>query len=180
MYSKLDVVTPPVDGHNYSYQFDPAVHGTTGPLKISLPQSLLPIDFIGVNASAELPAEFPFNRDFNSGNTIGISWVQSTIYEGARFSSASAFIAPALERPNLEVVVNTLATKLIPTNATSGTPDIRTVELLNSSTSEHQLCLFVTCADGRHADQTFEATAETELILSAGAVKSPHLLLLSG
>ncbi|KZV61898.1 GMC oxidoreductase [Peniophora sp. CONT] len=160
---KLDVVTPPVDGHNYSNQFDPAVHGTTGPLKISLPQSLLPIDALGVQASEELPDEFPFNRDFNSGNTIGISWVQSTIYEGARFSSASAFIAPALKRRNLEVVVNTLVTKLIPTNQTSGTPDIRTIELLNSKTNK-----------------TFEATAKTELILSAGAVKSPHLLLLAG
>lgn len=130
------MVTPPVDGHNYSYQFDPAVHGTTGLLNISLPQSLLPVDFISVNASAELSAEFPFNRDFNSGNTIGISWVQSTIYEGARSSSASAFIAPALQRPNLEVVVNTLATKLIPTKRTNGTPDIRTVELLNSKTSK--------------------------------------------
>ena len=38
----------------------------------------------------------------------------------------------------------------------------------------------MTCADGRHADHTFEATAKIELILSAGAVKSPHLLLLSG
>lgn len=32
----------------------------------------------------------------------------------------------------------------------------------------------------RRVDETFEATAKTELILSAGAVKSPHLLLLSG
>ncbi|VDB94045.1 unnamed protein product [Peniophora sp. CBMAI 1063] len=158
----LDVVTPPVDGHNFSFQFDQSVHGTTGPLKISLPQSLLAVDFIGMNASAELSNEFPFNRDFNSGDPIGISWVQSTIFEGARFSSASAFIAPALQRRNLDVVVNTLATKLIPTGQ-RGTPDVRTVEVLNSRTNE-----------------TFHVTAKAELILSAGAVKSPHLLLLAG
>ncbi|KZV68609.1 GMC oxidoreductase [Peniophora sp. CONT] len=159
----LDVVTPPVDGHNFSFQFDPTVHGTTGLLNISLPQSLLPIDSITMNASAELSVEFPFNRDYNSGNPLGISWVQSTIFEGARFSSASAFIAPALQRPNLEVVVNTQATKLVPTKAASKTPDIRTVELLNLKTNK-----------------TFKATAKNELILSAGAVKSPHLLLLAG
>ncbi|KZV70517.1 GMC oxidoreductase [Peniophora sp. CONT] len=159
----LDVVTPPVDGHNFSFQFDPAVHGTTGLLNISLPQSLLPVDFITMNASAELSDEFPFNRDYNSGDPIGITWVQSTIFEGVRFSSASAFIAPALQRPNLEVVVNTLATNVMSTRKTNGVPDIRTVGLLNSKTNK-----------------TFNATAKNELILSAGAVKSPHLLLLAG
>ncbi|VDC04855.1 unnamed protein product [Peniophora sp. CBMAI 1063] len=162
-FLNLDVVTPPVDGHNISFQFDPAVHGTTGLLNISLPSTLVPVDFISMNASAELSSEFPFNQDYNSGDPLGISWVQSTIFEGARFTSASAFLVPALERPNLEVVVNTLATKLIPTKRTNGTPDIRTVELLNSRTN-----------------RTFQVTAKSELILSAGAVKSPHLLLLAG
>ena len=124
------MVTPPVDGHNFSYQFDPADHGTTGLSNISLPQTIVPLDFITTNASAELSNEFPFNRDYNSGDPLGISWFQRTVYEGARFSSATAFIATALERPNLDVVVNTLATKLIPTSKTpEGTPDIRTVEL---------------------------------------------------
>ena len=88
-----------------------------------------------MNASAELSDEFSFNQDFNSGDPIGISWVQSTIFEGARFSSASAFIAPALKRPNLQVVVNTMSTKLIVTGNTTETPEIRTVELMNSKTS---------------------------------------------
>ncbi|KAL5524154.1 hypothetical protein ACEPAG_8327 [Sanghuangporus baumii] len=160
---KLDKVIPPVDGHNTTGQFDPSVHGQLGHLGISLPGILRPTDDRILEASAQLSTEFPFNLDCNSGNMIGVGWTQSTIANGERDSSAVAYIAPALSRSNLDVLVNTRVTRVIQTGMRHSIPEFRAVEIATSSNSTLQVL-----------------NARREVILSAGAVKSPQILMLSG
>lgn len=64
--------TAPADNHDTLGQFDPAIHGTDGPIFVSLngfPWS----DFEGrvIQTTKELP-EFPFNLDMNSGEPLGV------------------------------------------------------------------------------------------------------------
>ncbi|KAI0033867.1 alcohol oxidase [Vararia minispora EC-137] len=159
----LDRVTPSADGHSTAGQFNPDVHGHTGLLNISLANYFIEPGALSINASHELSSQFPFNLDFNSGNTVGLSYTQQTIYKGARFTSAHGYLAPFFERPNLDVVVNTLVTKVVQTGTHRDVPAFRAVQVYNSSTNT-----------------TTKLTARHEVILSAGAVKSPHLLMLSG
>ena len=90
---QVDNMTAPTDGHNTTGQFNPALHKANGNwntasyrseniahaelllgvVDISVPGVSLAIDPRGLNASQELPQEFPFNLDYNSGDTIGFS-----------------------------------------------------------------------------------------------------------
>ncbi|KAH9921221.1 alcohol oxidase [Epithele typhae] len=166
---KVDNITAPADGHNTTGQYNPAVHRHAadlglGVVDISVPGMFLePIDSIALNTSAELPDEFPFNLDYNSGDTIGFSWAQWTIHDGVRVTSASSYLAQASSRTNLDILVNTRVTKILPVGSCADTPDMRTVEFAQS-------------ADG----PTYNLTASKEVILSAGSIKTPHILMLSG
>lgn len=90
-------------------------------------------------------------------------WAQSTIANGTRQSSAIAYLWPALNRPNLDVLIHTQATRLVQTGRTGSKPIFRSVEF----------------ATGPSAPR-FRATARREVILSAGSVGTPQLLQLSG
>ncbi|KAL5484794.1 hypothetical protein ACEPAI_7436 [Sanghuangporus weigelae] len=160
---KIDKITLPVDGHDITQQFDPSAHGNFGPLRIDLPGTLQPTDDLVLNASTQLSSEFPFNLDYNSGNTIGVGWTQSTIANGVRDSSAVAYIAPVLSRSNLDVLVNTRVTRVIQTGIQSSIPEFRAVEASASSNGTK-----------------YTLSARREVILSSGAVKTPHILMLSG
>jgi choline dehydrogenase len=104
-----------------------------------------------IATTQELSAEFPFNQDMNSGNVLGIGalplllffnlyqlivfwalgsigWSQSTIGGGTRSSAATAYLTPALSRPNLDVLVNAQVTKLVQTGTKGGKPSFHTVE----------------------------------------------------
>jgi hypothetical protein len=59
------------DGHDKTGQYDPAFHGK-GPLLTSLPGNPTDIDDRILLSTKELPEEFPFNREMNSGNPLGI------------------------------------------------------------------------------------------------------------
>lgn len=54
------------------------VHGYRGPLLTSLPGYATGIDGRVLNTTRELPVEFPFNQDMNSGDPLGIG--KSSIY----------------------------------------------------------------------------------------------------
>ncbi|KAJ7057133.1 aryl-alcohol oxidase [Mycena amicta] len=91
---------PPTDGHNTTGQFNPAVHAELEERVAAVTQ--------------ELPDEFPFNEDPNTGFPIGVSWAQSNIKHGLRSSSFTSYLGPEfLSRPNLHVVLNTQATRII-------------------------------------------------------------------
>ncbi|KAG6896162.1 hypothetical protein C0992_009911 [Termitomyces sp. T32_za158] len=101
----------------------------------------------------------------NSGNPLGLGWLQLTIDDGKRSSSATSYLAPNfIRRPNLHVLLNTRVTRLLKTSKSTKRPVIRTVEFANENTPEARNKL----------------TARKEVILSAGTVGTPHILLNSG
>ncbi|KAI0039712.1 GMC oxidoreductase [Auriscalpium vulgare] len=151
-----------VDGHNISGQVDRSLHGTSGPLTISMPMDL-PTDRFVIGTTQQLK-EFPFVEDMNSGNPIGIGYGQNTIKNGTRDSSATAYILPALaSNLTLDVLVNSQVLRVLQTGSVDGVPIFRGVQ-------------FAASANGT----VFTINATREVILSAGSVATPQLLLLSG
>jgi choline dehydrogenase-like flavoprotein len=129
-------------------------HGKLGPLTVSEGRSRYSLMDAFVEAGVE--AGHPRNPDFNGEKQDGVGLYQLTQRNGMRCSAAVAFLHPALGRPNLKIVTDALATRILFDGArASGVEFIRHGELQ-------------------------EIHAETEVILSAGAYNSPQLLLLSG
>jgi hypothetical protein len=98
------------------------------------------LDHRVINTTAELADEFPFNLDLNSGDGLGFGvcisschrkqtricsspgWLQSTIGDSARSSSATAYLHPALNsRSNLDLLLNTQVMNLISTGGAATT-----------------------------------------------------------
>jgi len=129
-------------------------HGASGELRVSRGRPDLGIANRVLDAAAE--DGFTILDDFNTNENEGFGHYDVTIGNGVRSSTATAFLRPARRRGNLEVLSDTLATKLLFTgDRATG------VELV---------------ANG----QARTVTADREIILSGGAVGSPHLLMLSG
>ncbi|KAI0712253.1 alcohol oxidase [Earliella scabrosa] len=160
---KVDKMTAPTDRHDPTGQFDPRVH-KNGILPISVQGFPLAIDPFMFDGAQELDG-LPFNLDCNSGDTIGICWSQSAIKDGRRTTSATSYLARALNRTNLDVLVNTQVTKVLPVGFQGKLPIVRGVQFANSKDRSGPL-------------HTLNATKE--VILAAGAVNTPHILMLSG
>ncbi|KAJ7434861.1 aryl-alcohol oxidase, partial [Mycena latifolia] len=149
----------PSDHHNTTGQFNPAVHGFHGINAVSLAGFPSPIDSRVIETTVELE-EFPFNLDMNSGYQLGLGWGQMTVENGSRSSSATSYLGPRfIRRPNLHVLLNSRVTRVLQT--TTGT--FRTVE-------------FVQNLGGKR----FILTAKNEIIISAGSIGTPNILLHSG
>ncbi|RVE42399.1 hypothetical protein evm_012958 [Chilo suppressalis] len=95
--------------------------------------------------------------DTSTGD-LGYTQPLFTISGGIRQSTSYAFLTPIKDRNNLHVWKNTLATKII-------FDDTKTAVALEVSTNE---------------DKKNIVQAKREIILSAGAINSPQLLMLSG
>ncbi|KAF8212611.1 alcohol oxidase [Mycena galopus ATCC 62051] len=149
----------PADNHKTAGQYNPADHSTTGVNSVSLSGFPTPIDSRVIQTTSQLSG-FPFNLDMNSGNPLGIGWGQATIANGARSSSATSYLAPQyMNRPNLYVLLDARVTRVLQT-----TPGVvRTVE-------------FVQDLNG----PKYTLTANKEVILSAGAIGTPNILMHSG
>ena len=98
----------------------------------------------------------PFNPDFNGAFQEGCGPLQATLANRARCSAADAYLHPARSRPNLTVLTHAYATKLL----LSGARAVG-VEYFRFGAVE-------------------QARAAREVIVSAGALRSPQLLMLSG
>jgi len=79
---KNELWTKPIDNHNTTGQFNPAVHGLHGINSVSLPGFPLPIDSRIIKTTQQLPDIFPFNLDINSGMPLGVGWATATIKKG--------------------------------------------------------------------------------------------------
>jgi choline dehydrogenase-like flavoprotein len=144
----------PADHHNTTGEFNPSVHGYNGINSVSLPGFVTPFDYRVIKATSELPNEFPFNLDTNSGRqigigaygyiqnsacsrTMGIGWGQFTIKGGERSSSATSYLAPQFaKRPNLHVLVNSRVSRVLQTGSVRGIPSFRRVEFTHGSRSK--------------------------------------------
>ncbi|KAJ7135916.1 aryl-alcohol oxidase precursor [Mycena epipterygia] len=152
--------TQPADQHNTTGQFNPLLHGTTGINSVSLPGfSHGQFDTRIIATTQENPEAFPFNLDMNSGKPLG-----ATINGGKRSSGATSYLGPTfMSRPNLHVLVNSRVTRLIQTGKDQGKPAFRSVEFTQSEKGPRTV-----------------VQASKEVILSAGSVGTPQILLLSG
>ncbi|KAJ6603557.1 aryl-alcohol-oxidase from pleurotus Eryingii [Mycena vulgaris] len=162
-FLKNEKWTPPADHHNTRGQFNPHVHGTNGPIFVSLNGFSLPtFEHKVIQTTKELPHDFPFNLDPNSGKPLGVSWAQSTIGGGERSTSATAYLAPKfIQRPNLHVLLHAQVSKLVNVTRKTGKPGFGGVEF-------------------RYGESLFVAHAAKEIVLSGGAIGSPQILMNSG
>ena len=129
-------------------------HGTAGPLTVSDHSPSNPLVKRYFAAAQEVGLRF--NPDFNGEYQEGYGPLQATLANRARCSAADAYLHPARSRPNLTVLTHAYATKL----RFNGTRAVG-VEYLRFGVLE-------------------QAHAAGEVIVSAGALRSPQLLMLSG
>ena len=130
-------------------------HAAGGPLHVS--DQRAPRPYASTLLSASQAAGIPYVPDYNGPEQDGVSMFQVTQKNGARFSAADAYLHPITSRPNLEVRtgVSVLGIELEGTRAVG-----------------------VRLRKGRSGVQV--ARAEREVLLAAGSIGSPQLLLLSG
>ena len=132
-----------------------SARGSSGPVGVSnVERDVHPLTIKYLEAGQELG--FPLNGDYNGSHMEGVSVYQTTIANGLRVSSASAYISKRNSGRNLRVITNAHVTKLI---------------------FDGRRAIGVCFSQGNR-----ETTVLTdgEVILSAGALNSPHLLYLSG
>ncbi|KAI5635482.1 GMC oxidoreductase domain-containing protein [Phthorimaea operculella] len=135
------------------YQEDP-YHGVGGPLTIEHFRFEQPITRDILQAGKELGYEI---LDVNGKYQAGFTRSHATVREGLRCSTAKAFLRPASKRPNLHVSVHSLVEKVL--------------------IDENKRAYGVLFSKQGH---TKIVKASREVILSAGAIQSPQLLMLSG
>jgi len=130
-------------------------HGVGGPLRVSEQRSPRPLD--GRLLEASEAAGIPRIADYNGPEQDGASMFQVTQRNGRRYSAADAYLRPVLGRPNLEVRTKTT---------------VLGVEL------DGERAVGVRVRRGRSGVDVVRAARE--VLLAAGAIGSPQLLLLSG
>ena len=113
-----------------------------------------PLSHAFVEAAVE--TGFPRNADFNGPEQDGFGLYRVTQKDGQRHSAATAYLKPALRRPNLEVLTGAHVTKI---------------------NFRGQRAIGVTYARDRAIHRV---EAQREVILCGGSINSPHLLMLSG
>jgi choline dehydrogenase-like flavoprotein len=129
-------------------------HGTDGPLCVENLKFRNPLSQIFVNAGVE--RGLAWNPDFNGSRQEGVGFYQVTQRNGRRCSSAVAYLRPALSLANLSVHTRCVVTKVL----FRGTRAIG--------------------VEYRQNGELRTVYAEREIILSAGSIASPQLLMLSG
>ncbi|XP_076249226.1 glucose dehydrogenase [FAD, quinone]-like [Calliopsis andreniformis] len=129
-------------------------HSTGGYLTVQEAPWRSPMSIAFLQAGQELGYE---NRDINGANQTGFMLTQATIRRGSRCSTAKAFLRPVKNRENLHIAMNSQALRVLFNEDKRATG----VEILR---------------DGRQQ----VVRVRREIVLSAGAINSPQLLMLSG
>lgn len=129
-------------------------HGTGGPLTIENFRHEQPITSKIIQAGQELGYTV---RDVNGEYQTGITRSQATIRDGLRCSASKAFLRPAWKRNNLHISVLSLVEKIL--------------------IDEYKVAYGIKFS--KHGNEKI-VKASKEVILSAGSIQSPQLLMLSG
>ena len=133
---------------------DGKFHGRDGPLHIKFLASPNKMDYTFVQAAESVGKKRI--ADFNTGENEGFAIFQVTVKDGRRESAATAFLDPAKSRPNLKIVSEAQVSRIV----------------LEGSRA--------TGVEWQAAGETRRVEARREVILSAGTIQSPQLLMLSG
>jgi choline dehydrogenase len=131
---------------------DPRYRGTSGPMRVGTAQVKHPVATTGLAAVAELG--YPLIDDFNGESADGGGWLEMNVFEGQRQTAFDAYLK-GVHRANLTIVSEALVTSL-------------------------------TIISGRCSGVTYVAAGQVqrvdagEVVLAAGAIATPQLLMLSG
>jgi choline dehydrogenase-like flavoprotein len=135
--------------------FDGEYHGKGGPLRVNKLRSDNPVQQVFLEAAQQ--AQFRIRDDFNAEEQEGLGIYQVTQHNGERWSAARAYVHPHMKnRANLRVETFAHATRIL---------------------FEGKRAIGIEYRKGKELKQL---RARREVILSAGAFQSPHLLMLSG
>ncbi|XP_071036353.1 glucose dehydrogenase [FAD, quinone] [Parasteatoda tepidariorum] len=129
-------------------------HGIGGHLTVSTPPHVTPLGYAFEQSALYLG--YP-NRDLNGPYQTGASIPQGTIRRGTRCSTSKAFLSSAGKRPNLDIAIKSFVVKII----------------IDKSKRAKGVIY-------KRAGKLYKVYARKEVIVSAGAVNSPQLLMLSG
>ena len=128
--------------------------GDKGPLYVR--QGTIYSPLFSAYLKAGVQAGYATTKDYNGYRQEGFFYRQMTVHNGRRWSTSNAYIKPARRRPNLDIKLNSLVHRVTFKNARATG------------------VVFSQGADEIHA------LARREVILTAGAIMSPKLLMLSG
>ena len=131
-----------------------ALHGQGGPLNVMDLRS--PNRFGPEFVKAGQQAGYPLNTDFNGAQQEGVGMYQVTHKNGERFSAAKAYLTPHLGRPNLQVMTDAHTTRILMEGKHAVGVEVRVGGALQ------------------------QLKAKREVLLCAGALQSPQVLMLSG
>lgn len=133
---------------------DDQLHGANGPLPVS--SIGRKHELIEAFIAAAEATGVPRTRDFNGRSQEGAGYFQLTTRNGWRMSAAAAYLKPAEKRDNLKIITDTQVLRVL---------------------FEGRRAVGIVC---RTPEGTRTIKARRGVILSAGAIQSPHLLMLSG
>jgi len=139
--------------HDGGHGGDPAWRGTEGPLHVTRGNRSNPLFKAFVEAGAQ--AGFERTDDYNGEKQEGFGPMEQTVWKGRRWSTANAYLKPALKRPNLELVKCFARRVVIENGRAIG------VEIERGGRIEI-------------------VRANREVIVAASSINSPKLLMLSG
>ena len=131
-----------------------ALHGTGGPMNVKDLTS--PNRFGPAFVEAGVQAGFAHNRDFNGASQEGVGMFQVTQKNGERFSAAKAYLTPHLARPNLQVITGAHTTRILMQGKRA------------------------TGVEFSQDGELKQLSSTREVLLCAGALQSPQILMLSG
>ena len=128
-------------------------HGVDGPLTVS---DNVPNVVSRAYVQGCMDIGMPFNADFNSGKQAGAGFYQTTTRKGKRCSAAVGYLRPVMHRKNLTVKTDVSVLRIVIEKGRA-----KGVEIVESG-------------------QVKRLDASSEVIVTAGAIGSPKLLMLSG
>lgn len=131
-----------------------AYRGTSGPLEVERGPATNPL--FGAFFEAVQQAGYPLTDDVNGYRQEGFAPFDRNVRHGRRLSAARAYLHPVMNRPNLEVETRAFVTRIL---------------------FDGKRAIGVEVARGKARVERLYAD---QIILSGGAINSPHLLLLSG
>jgi len=133
---------------------DTAVRGTDGPMVVGPTADPSPVILAALAAASA--AGYPLADDISSGTETGFGLSDANVRDGHRLSAADAYLRPIAGRANLDIVTDAVVRRL---------------------TIHDGVCTGVEYGSGAAATI---ATARREVVLTAGAIGSAQLLMLSG
>ena len=151
-----DTLLPFLKGSETAVGMDPRWRGTDGPMVLGLGPPAEAGSFYHATYRAALDSGYRRSPDGNGEHIEGIARTEFNIVNGARQSATEAYLRPALGRPNLTVRTGVTARRLVLTRGR---------------------CTGVEYTTG---DDTHTARARRDVVVTAGAIGSPQLLMLSG